>query len=119
MSGDITDDAVLARCITEDVNWCVSPLFLHTVPTNAPIDTSSPPRVGSIYHLAAVLSGGAEVDYELGLRVNVDGTRAIIRRCREVGHCPRLILTSSVAVFGPSQVNTCTAKLPQNRHTQK
>ena len=64
----------------------------------------------SIYHLAAVLSGGAEVDYELGLRVNVDGTRAIIRRCQELGNCPRFILTSSVAVFGPPEVSNRRTK---------
>jgi nucleoside-diphosphate-sugar epimerase len=34
-------------------------------------------------------------------QANVDGARAIIKRCKDVGHCPRLVFSSSVAVYGP------------------
>ncbi|MGZ4311677.1 MAG: D-erythronate dehydrogenase [Solirubrobacteraceae bacterium] len=56
-----------------------------------------------IVDLAAVVSGEAERDFEKGYRVNLDGTRRLLDAVRMVGdgYRPRLILTSSVAVFGP------------------
>ncbi|WP_129656710.1 D-erythronate dehydrogenase [Rothia halotolerans] len=53
-----------------------------------------------IYHLAAVLSGGSEENFDLALRVNVDGTRALLEAARRLGTAPRLVFTSSLAVFG-------------------
>jgi len=55
-----------------------------------------------IFHLAAVVSGEAEVDFEKGMHVNLDGSRALIEAIRAVGegYCPRLVFTSSIAVFG-------------------
>lgn len=58
-----------------------------------------PDTVG-IYHLAAVLSGGSEQDFDLAMRVNVDGTRALLEAARATGRAPRFIFTSSLAVFG-------------------
>ncbi|WP_156678002.1 D-erythronate dehydrogenase [Sphingomonas profundi] len=54
-----------------------------------------------IYHLAAVVSGQAEADFDLGLRVNIDASRLLLDIVRAAGGCPRVIFTSSVAVFGP------------------
>ena len=48
-----------------------------------------PDDVTSIFHLAAVVSAEAEADYDLGMRVNVDGVRALIERCRALPHPPR------------------------------
>ena len=56
-----------------------------------------------IYHLAAVVSSEAEADFDLGMRVNIDAARLLLDECRAAGRCPRVIFTSSVAVFGPSQ----------------
>lgn len=53
-----------------------------------------------IYHLAAVLSGGSEDDFDLAMRVNVDGTRNLLEAARATGNQPRFIFTSSLAVFG-------------------
>src|SRR5262249_26051309 len=55
-----------------------------------------------IFHLAGVVSGEAELDFEKGYRVNLDGTRALLEAVRAVGggYRPKLIFTSSVAVFG-------------------
>lgn len=58
-----------------------------------------PDTVG-VYHLAAVLSGGSEQDFDLAMRVNVDGTRALLEAARAAGSCPRFIFTSSLAVYG-------------------
>lgn len=57
-------------------------------------------RPDLIYHLAAVVSGEAEADFEKGYRVNLDGTRALFEAIREAAYRPRLVFTSSIAVFG-------------------
>ena len=54
----------------------------------------------SVFHLAAVVSGGAEADFDLGMRVNLDGTRALLECCRAQNAVPRVVFASSVAVFG-------------------
>jgi len=77
----------------------------------------------SIFHLAAIVSGMAEADFDLGMRVNFDGTRTLLEVCRARGHRPRLVFTSSVAVFGgplPATVLDTTALNPQSSYgTQK
>lgn len=59
-------------------------------------------RPDVIFHLAAVVSGEAETDFEKGVHVNLDGSRALIEAIRAVGdsYRPRLVFTSSIAVFG-------------------
>ena len=55
-----------------------------------------------IFHLAAIVSGEAEADFEKGYRVNLDGTRRLFEAIRKVGdgYRPRVVFTSSIAVFG-------------------
>jgi len=53
-----------------------------------------------IFHLAAVVSGEAEADLEKGYRVNLDGTRRLFEAIRKENYQPRLVFTSSIAVFG-------------------
>jgi D-erythronate 2-dehydrogenase len=61
-------------------------------------------RPDVIFHLAAVVSGEAETDFDKGYRVNLDGTRALLDAVRTAhtadGYHPRLVLTSSIAVYG-------------------
>lgn len=59
-------------------------------------------RPDVIFHLAAIVSGEAELDFEKGYRINLDGTRMLIDAIRLVGggYKPRLVFTSSIAVFG-------------------
>jgi nucleoside-diphosphate-sugar epimerase len=59
-------------------------------------------RPDVVFHLAGVVSGEAELDFDKGYRVNLDGTRALLEAIRAVsnGYRPRLVYTSSVAVFG-------------------
>ena len=58
-------------------------------------------RPDVIFHLAAVVSGEAEADFEKGYRVNLDGTRRLLEAIRALdGYRPRLVFTSSIAVFG-------------------
>jgi len=61
---------------------------------------ASRPQV--IFHLAAIVSGEAEAEFDKGYRVNLDGTRHLLEAIRAVGngYHPRLVFTSSIAVFG-------------------
>jgi nucleoside-diphosphate-sugar epimerase len=97
VTGDIAD--------REAVRWLISP------------------GTGSVFHLAAVVSGQAEADTELGYRVNLDGTRAVLDACRALGTCPRVVFASSLAVYGgelPPAVGDDTPLNPQTSYgTQK
>ena len=81
------------------------------------------PGTSSIFHLAAVVSGEAEADTDLGYRVNLDGTRAVLEACRALGTCPRVVFASSLAVYGgilPPTVGDDTPLTPQTSYgTQK
>ncbi len=85
------------------------------VPANAPAGTRvfvndiSQPGVAAelvrtrpqvIFHLAAVVSGEAEAEFDKGYRINFDGSRALFEAIRQEGYVPRLVFASSVAVFG-------------------
>jgi len=53
-----------------------------------------------VFHLAGVVSGEAETDFEKGYRVNLDGTRALLEAIRASGYKSKLVFTSSIAVYG-------------------
>jgi nucleoside-diphosphate-sugar epimerase len=72
-----------------------------------------------IYHLAAVVSGQAEADFDAGMRVNLDGTRCLLEAARAAGRRPRFVFSSSLAVFGPplpAVVTDETAVRPQSSY---
>ncbi len=74
---------------------------------------------GVIVHLAAVVSGTAEADFDLGMRVNLDGTRNLLEAARSAGTQPRLLFSSSIAVFGgdlPAVVTDATTPTPQGSY---
>ncbi|MDJ0683572.1 MAG: NAD-dependent epimerase/dehydratase family protein [Alphaproteobacteria bacterium] len=54
----------------------------------------------AVFHLASVVSGEGEKDFDLAMRVNLDGGRHILEACRALGSRPRLLFASSVATFG-------------------
>lgn len=69
-----------------------------------------------VFHFAAVVSGQAEADFDIGMRVNLDGIRNMLDACREAGNKPRLLFSSSIAVFGvplPDVVTDTTTPTPQ------
>src|SRR5438445_3548288 len=93
VTGDIADRATVARLIA--------------------------PGTDAVFHLAAVVSGQAEADTDLGYRVNLDGTRAVLDACRALGTAPRVIFASSLAVYGgalPPSVGDDTALTPQTSY---
>lgn len=97
ITGDVSDAAVLARAI--------------------------PASTDAVFHLAAVVSGQAEAEFDLGMRVNLDGTRLLLERCRQCTTPPRIVYASSVAAFGgplPEVLDDTTTPLPQTSYgTQK
>lgn len=93
VTGDISDPATVRRLVDRDT--------------------------AVVVHLAAVVSGGAEADFDLGMRVNLDGTRLLLEACRASGHQPRVLFTSSIAVFGgdlPPVVTDATTPTPQGSY---
>ena len=67
-------------------------------PGVAPVLAGARPDV--IFHLAAIVSGEAEADFDKGYAINLDGTRHLFDAVRAEGACPRVVFTSSIAVFG-------------------
>ncbi len=77
------------------------------------------PDTDAVFHLAAVVSAGAEADFDLGMRVNLGGTRTVLDVCRELGTNPRVVFASSVAVFGglvPDVIQDDTHLNPQTSY---
>ncbi len=74
----------------------------------------------SIFHLASVVSAGAEADFDLALRVNLDGTLNVLDAARARAGRPRLLFASSIAVFGgeamPESVSDTTKETPDTTY---
>ncbi|HEV3008249.1 MAG TPA: NAD-dependent epimerase/dehydratase family protein, partial [Burkholderiales bacterium] len=72
------------------------------------------PDIDAVFHLASLVSGGAEQNFELGTKVNLDATRDLLEACRLAGHCPRFVFASSIAVYGGvDEVNDETHAAPR------
>jgi len=69
-------------------------------------------EVGVVFHLASLVSGGAEQNFELGTKVNLDATRDLLEACRLAGHCPKFIFASSIAVYGGKLPDPVTDDTP-------
>lgn len=86
-------------------------------------EAAIPAGTDVVFHLAAVVSGAAEADYDLGRRVNLRGTDAVIDACRRLAAPPRLVFTSSIATFSGGQgtiLNDDARQIPANSYgTQK
>jgi len=68
-----------------------------------------------VFHLAGVMSGAAEKDFALGMRVNLDGSRNVFDACRALPRPARLVYASSIAVFGaplPPAIDDQTPQRP-------
>ncbi|MCW4153656.1 MULTISPECIES: D-erythronate dehydrogenase [Halomonadaceae] len=100
-------------------NVAVTPMALDITEPGA-LDRVFEQRPDVIYHLAAVVSSAAEADFDLGLRVNFDATRALLEACRQRELSDtRLIMASSVAAYGgdlPEVLDDMTALHPQNSY---
>jgi nucleoside-diphosphate-sugar epimerase len=113
--------AILARGSLTDARGAVRPIreivLLDVVPAPAfadarvraaagdladpaVIERALAPDTDTVFHLAAVVSGQAEAEFDVGMRVNLDATRALLERCRRLDAPPKFVFTSSLAVFG-------------------
>ncbi len=69
-----------------------------------------------VFHLASLVSGGAEADFERGTRINLDATRALLEAARHTGRAPIFVFASSIAVYGgelPEIITDDTPALPR------
>jgi nucleoside-diphosphate-sugar epimerase len=93
IAGDITDLAAVHKAIRDDV--------------------------AGVFHLAAIVSANAEEDFDLGIRVNLEGTRNVLEACRALPQPARLVFASSVAVYGgdmPDVLDDGTILTPQTSY---
>lgn len=97
VSGDVSDPKTIEKAVSADT--------------------------GAVFHLAAVVSGAAEADFDLGMRVNLKGIELLLEQLRRCGQPPRLVFASSVAAFGgalPEVLDDSTIPTPQTSYgTQK
>jgi nucleoside-diphosphate-sugar epimerase len=74
----------------------------------------------SVFHLAAMVSSACELDFDGALRANLDGTRAVLEAVRALPGTPRVVFTSSIAVFGgdvvTGTVSDSTKATPQTTY---
>ena len=109
--GHVADRAIDALTLVDVVEPAAPTGFSGQVKTitadlSAPgaAETLAGHRPDLIYHLAAIVSGEAEADFDKGYRINLDGTRYLFEAIRQEGlkspYRPRVVFTSSIAVFG-------------------
>jgi nucleoside-diphosphate-sugar epimerase len=98
---------------------CVKGDIADPVSVTAALDADT----AAVFHLAAVVSAHAEAEFDVGYRVNLDGTRNLLEACRRLKAPPRLVFASSLAVFGgklPPVVDDSITPTPQTSYgTQK
>ena len=74
----------------------------------------------SVFHLASVVSGGAEQDFDLAMRVNLEGGLSVLEACRARASAGRLVFASSMAAYGgaalPATVTDLTKLTPQSTY---
>ena len=117
----------IERIVVSDIGPGVSPLpddsrielrlgdFTEPGAAESLIDAGT----GAIFHLAAVVSGEAEQDFDLGMRINFHGSVRLLDAIRACGACPRLVFTSSVAAYGgdmPEVIEDSTILAPQTSY---
>ena len=87
------------------------------------VKTHVPAGLNAVYHLAAVVSAAAEADFDLGMRVNVDGSKHLLEHLRHTSPGCRVVFTSSLAIYGgdlPDVITDSTAFTPRSSYgTQK
>ncbi|MDA9009300.1 SDR family oxidoreductase [Alphaproteobacteria bacterium] len=93
IAGDITETGIAVRLVGDDC--------------------------GGVFHLAAIVSAGAEEDFDLGMAVNLDANRALLEACRALPNVPKYVFASSVASFGgymPDVLDDATERTPQTSY---
>ncbi len=106
VGADPIDKITLADVVAPDAPDSAIPCNSHATDLSVPgaAEKLVADRPDLIFHLAAIVSGEAEADFDKGYAINLDGTRFLLEAIRRQGmnepYCPRLVFTSSIAVFG-------------------
>lgn len=128
LAGQALDRLVLADQVAPPADLLAEPrVEARTGPLLAQAAGFGSEGFEGVFHLASAVSGECELDFELGMRSNLDSTRALLDGFRLAGKVPRLVFSSSVAVFGPDPavplppvVGDTTLPAPQTSYgTQK
>jgi nucleoside-diphosphate-sugar epimerase len=102
---DSTARAISLRIVAADLGQCPidDPRVVPrtgNIAEQSFIDTIVEKDTDVVYHLAAVLSGQSEAEFDVGMRTNVDATRTLLDACTRLPTPPRFVFSSSIAVFG-------------------
>jgi nucleoside-diphosphate-sugar epimerase len=124
VGGQPVEELVLADIRT---GWPALPSGSRVKVTEMACDVRDPAQVTALiasrtdilFHLAAIMSGPAERDFPLGWAINLEGTRNVLEACRGLAVAPRLIFTSTAAIYGehvPDPVPDDAAIRPSNSY---
>jgi D-erythronate 2-dehydrogenase len=106
LDGRAIDKVLVADQVPPPPDLAADPrVQVHTGDLLAMCSTLAEQPLDGVFHLASAVSGECEADFDLGLRSNIDTTRALLdalrRRTQAGAALPRFVFSSSVAVFGP------------------
>jgi nucleoside-diphosphate-sugar epimerase len=124
LAGERIDQLVLADLFPPPADLAADPrVQARTGQLLELCDSLRGERVDGVFHLASAVSAECEVDFDLGLRSNLDSTRALLDALRAAGNVPRFVFASSVAVYGsdpalplPAVVDDHTLPTPQSSY---
>jgi len=91
VAADFTPCPIADPRLDSRTGTIVDPAFIRSIVA---------PGVDVVFHLAAVLSGQSEAEFDVGMQVNVEATRNLLEACRALPRPPRFVFSSTVAVFG-------------------
>jgi len=124
LAGQTIEQLVLADLFEPPADLCADPRV--EARTGALLEQCAAlkhERFDGVFHLASAVSAECEADFELGLRSNLDTTRALLDALRAAGNAPRFVFASSLAVFGsdpalplPEVVRDDTLPTPQTSY---
>jgi len=121
-----TEAAPVTRLVLTDIQPAATTLDddrVETVVTDISVAGEAERLIGNdtdaVFHLAAVVSGQAETDFDIGIRVNMHGTEMLLAACRSAGNQPTFVYASSCAVYGgamPDVLDDTTLPYPQSSY---
>ncbi|MFK3703875.1 nucleoside-diphosphate-sugar epimerase [Raoultella sp. BIGb0138] len=111
------------RCALEGIDDSRLEVVTGDISDSSRLKSVLPAAVDSVFHLAAIVSGQAEQEFDTGMQINVDAFRQLLEQLRQLNRPVKLVTTSSVAVFGgnlPAKVSDREVWMPQSSYgTQK
>ncbi|MEM9059267.1 MAG: D-erythronate dehydrogenase [Pseudomonadota bacterium] len=124
LRGTVRGEAISALVLADlNVPSAVeAPFPVETIALNVTDNNSLNPALAGadvVYHLAAIVSGQAEAEFDLGMSVNLQGSINVFEAARASGRCPVVVFTSSVAAYGgevPDPIEDWTALNPQTSY---